>query len=60
MYLQTQWEPMPHRRLFGLAGTRLEAISKRRDVKGIDSLPECFIANPGGIKIKQATVSIVE
>jgi hypothetical protein len=49
---------MPHRRLFGLAGTRLEAIVKRRG-EGIDSA-RSFIANPGGIKIKHATVSIVE
>jgi hypothetical protein len=49
MYLQTQWEPMPHRRLFGLAGTRLEAIVKRRG-EGIDSLPEALLPTQAVLK----------
>ena len=50
MYLQTQWEPMPHRCLFGLAGTRLEAVSKKEGCEGIDSSPEALLPTQAVLK----------
>jgi hypothetical protein len=50
MYLQTQWEPMPHRRLFGLAGTSFGGHFKKKGCEGIDSLPEALLPTQAVLK----------